>query len=121
LTCQVTAVLVVLVTVAVKACVLAPTFTLALAGDTETPTGEATATALGQAFAPALAGAVVVAAFELTVTSAVSCRPASSVTVSRTVNEPDAGATTTAVLVLAPEIPEVVPFTIDQAYEPTAW
>jgi hypothetical protein len=112
---------VVLVTVAVKACELAPTVRLALAGDTETSTGEATATALGQAFVPALAGAVVVAAFELTVTSAVSRRPASSVTVSRSVNEPAEGATTTAVLVLAPEIPEVVPFTIDQAYAPTAW
>jgi hypothetical protein len=119
LTCQVTAVLVVSVTVAVKACVSAPGCRLALVGETDTLTGEATAMALRQAFVPAVTAAVVVTAFGFTVTSAVSCRPASSVTVSRTVNGPDAGATTTAVFVLAPEMPELVPFTIDQAYAST--
>lgn len=51
----------------------------------------------------ATAGAEVVAAAGDTTTSAVSIFPASSVTVSRTVNDPDVGATTVAVAVFAPE------------------
>src|SRR5471032_2238125 len=96
---------------------------LALAGATVTVTGEVIATALRQAFVPAVEGAADVALAELTTTSAVSMRPASSVTVSRTVNEPEDGATTVAVLVFAPEILGGVdpPPTLDQAYVSTAW
>src|SRR5437868_7120697 len=100
LTCQVTAVLVVLVTVAVKDRV-PPTWTLAVAGLTDTVMVGVVA---GHVPLFAEAGAVVVAAVELTTTSAASCRPASSVTVRRIVYEPDAGATTIAVAVLAPWI-----------------
>jgi len=80
-TCQVTALLVVLLTVAVKDCV-PPVWTLAVAGVTDTVMVGVTA---GHVPLLAEAGAVVVAAVELTITSAASCRPASSVTVSRTV------------------------------------
>lgn len=71
---------------------------------------------LAQAFEPAVAGAVVVAALELTTTSAVSCRPILSVTVSRTVYEPEDGATTVAVSVLLPTI-ETEPLTTVHAYD----
>lgn len=97
LTCQVTAVFDEFVTVAVNDCV-SPAWMLALAGDTDTVIADVPV--LAQAFVPAVAGAVVVAALELTTTSAVSCRPTLSVTVSRTVYEPEEGATTVAVSVL---------------------
>jgi hypothetical protein len=80
---------------------------LALAGDADTVMN---AVALTHAFVPAVAGAVVVTVFELTTTSAVSCRPILSVTVSRTVYDPELGATTVAVSVLLPVI-EVEPLT----------
>ena len=81
--------------VAVKDCVLPlPTCRLPLVGDTETVTGEGTGMAARQAFVPAVAGAELVAAVEPTVTVAGSCLPASSVTVSVTLNVPLAGAVT---------------------------
>lgn len=95
LTCQVTCVLSVSATVAVKDCVVPlPACRLPLVGDTETVTGEGTEMAARQAFVPALAGAELVAAVELTITVAGSFLPASSVTVSVTVNVPVAGAVT---------------------------
>jgi len=95
LTCQVTCVLSVSPTVAVKDCVLPlPACRLPLAGDTETVTGEGTVMAVRQAFVPAVAGAELVAAVEPTVTVARSILPASSVTVSVTLNVPLAGAVT---------------------------
>jgi len=97
LTLQVTTIFAVFVTAAVKVC-MAPVSTVAVAGVTVTATGMAAA---GHLLLFALAGAVVVADVALTTTSAVSVRPASSVTVNRTVNEPVAGATTVAVDVLA--------------------
>lgn len=92
-------------TVAVNVCVLL-SGTLALSGETETSIVDAAT----QAFVPAVAGAVVVAAVDVTTTSAVSWRPALSVTVSRTVYEPEAGATTVAVPVLLSAI-ETEPLT----------
>ncbi len=71
-----------------------PACRLPLVGDTETVTGEGTEMAVRQAFVPALAGAELVAAVELTITVAGSCLPASSATVSVTVNVPVAGAVT---------------------------
>jgi len=59
-------------------------------------------TGAAQAVAPAFAGAAEVALAELTTTSAASVRPWSSVTVTRTVNVPEAGAITVAVEVFAP-------------------
>src|SRR4029077_5097976 len=95
LTCQVTCVLSVSATVAVKDCVVPlPACRLPVAGDTETVTGEGTAMAVRQALVPAVGGAEPVTAAEPTVTVAGSCLPASSVTVSVTVNEPLAGAVT---------------------------
>ena len=62
-------------------------------------------------------GAADVAVVGVTTTSAVSCRPASSVTVRRTVKEPDEGATTVAVSVFAPTMPGGLepPFTMVHA------
>lgn len=97
LTLHVTAVFAVLVTAAVNVC-MAPVCKMAVAGVTATATGIAAA---GHFPLLALDGAVVVAAVALTTTSAISVRPASSVTVKRIVNEPAAGATTVAVDVLA--------------------
>ncbi len=98
LTCHVTLVLVVLVTVAAKVAPPPSASTLAVVGVTLMATGGA-----GQPARPvAVAGATLVAAVADTTTSAVSCFPASSVTVRRTVNDPEAGATTVAVEVLAP-------------------
>ena len=59
-------------------------------------------TGVAQAVMPALAGARLVALFGVTVTSAKSVRPWSSVTVTRTVKEFVVGAMTVAVAVLAP-------------------
>jgi hypothetical protein len=97
LTLHVTVVFEVFVTAAVKVC-MAPVCRVAVTGVTVTATGVADA---GHLPLFALDGAVVVAEVALTTTSAVSARPASSVTVNRTVNEPVAGATTVAVDVLA--------------------
>src|SRR2546421_2595855 len=96
LTCQVTWVLSVRPTIAVKDRVVPlPAWRLPLVGNTDTVTGEGTEMALRQAFVPALAGAELVAAVESTVTVARSAVPASSVTVSVTVNAvPVAGAVT---------------------------
>ncbi len=95
-----TFVFVVFVTVAVKVFVPPLASTLAVVGAIEMATG--TTTAAHPAMPFAVAGAAVVADVDATTTSAVSCRPTSSTTVKRTVNEPDAGATTVAVDVLAP-------------------
>lgn len=97
LTLHVTAVFEVFVTAAMNVC-MAPAFTVAVAGVTVTATG---VTDAGHLPPFAFDGAVVVADVALTTTSAVSVRPASSVTVNRTVNVPVAGATTVAVEVLA--------------------
>jgi len=87
LTCQVTCVLSVSPTVAVKDCVVPlPAGRLPVVGDTETVTGDGTVMAVRQALVPAIDGAELVAVVELTVTVATSCLPASSVTVSVTVN-----------------------------------
>ena len=103
-TCQRTAVSVVSVTVAENACVAVPTCRLALAGDTDTVTGEATATAPGQAFEAALAGARVLAAVGEIVTVATSVRGGieSSSTVTVTLNEPLVGAVTVVAAAFAP-------------------
>src|SRR3954463_2375706 len=93
LTLQVTAIFDVLVTAAMKVCI-APVCTVAVAGVTVTATGFAAA---GHFPLFALAGAGVVADVALPIPSAISVLPASSVTVSRTVNEPVVGATTVAV------------------------
>jgi hypothetical protein len=87
----------VFITVAAKAAVPPPAFTVAVAGDIATVTRFRAAR---QEFGPAVAGAVLATWVVLTVTSAVSVRPASSVTVSSTWKEPDDGATTVAVEVL---------------------
>jgi hypothetical protein len=97
LTLHVTAMFAVFVTAAMNVC-MPPVGTVAVGGVTVTATGVADAAHLPLF---ALAGAVVVADVALTTTSAVSVRPASSVTVNRTVNEPVAGATTVAVAMLA--------------------
>ena len=88
----------VFVTVAVKVFVPLVT-TVAVVGATEIATGIAAA---GHLPLFAFAGAVVVAAVELTTTLAVSVLPASSATVNCKVIEPVAGATTVAVAVFAP-------------------
>lgn len=97
LTCHVTVEFSVLPTVAVNVLVPPLASTLALLGETATVTGFGQPKVL-----VALAGADEVAELADTTASAVSCRPASSVTVSRTVKLPDAGATTVAVEVFAP-------------------
>jgi len=80
-----------------------PTCRLALAGETDTVTGDATATAPRQALDAALAGAPVVAAVGEIVTAATSVRRgiASSSTVSVTVKDPLVGAVTVVAAVLA--------------------
>jgi hypothetical protein len=72
-------------------------------GETDTVTGDATATALRQALDAALEGAVVVAAVGEIVTLATSVRfgIASSSTVKVTVNEPLVGAATVVAAALA--------------------
>lgn len=97
LTLHVTAIFALFATAAVKVSI-PPVSTVALDGVTVTATG---ITAAGHLPLFAFAGAAVLAEVALTTTSAVSVRPASSVTVNRTVNEPVAGATTVAVEVLA--------------------
>jgi hypothetical protein len=59
--------------------------------------------AVGQALLPVEVGAVVVAAVEVTLTSAVSVAPVLSVTVSRSRSVPAVGATACTVAALAPE------------------
>jgi hypothetical protein len=59
--------------------------------------------AVGQALLPVEVGAVVVAALEVTPTSAVSMAPVLSVTVSRRRSVPAVGATACTVAALAPE------------------
>ena len=116
LTCQVTAVLALLVTAAVKAWVVNPDCTVELLGDTVTVTGKVGAIGARQALTPALAGALVVAAVALNTAWAVSVRPASSVTTTCTMKLPDVGATTMALLPLVgPEmLPLALPSMIDQ-------
>jgi hypothetical protein len=96
-TSQVAAVSEVFVTAAAKAVVPPPAFTVAVAGDIATVTRFRAAR---QEVVPAVAGAVLAAWVALTVTSALSVRPTSSVTVSSTWKEPEEGATTVAVEVL---------------------
>ena len=117
LTNHVTRVSVAFETVAVKVCAPTPATSVTDAGDTVIETGGVMMIGVGHAGAPAADGAAVVAEFGLTTTSAVSSRPASSVTVNRTVYEPLAGATTVAVSVLPPTIPGGVapPLTIVHA------
>lgn len=117
LTCQVTVPFELFDTVAVKVCVPDPAGSVAVLGDTDTLIMPVVVLPpFAHAFVPAVDGAVVDAAVELTTTSAVSCRPILSVTVSRTVYEPDEGAVTVAVSVLAPTI-ETEPLTTVHAYE----
>ena len=97
-TSQVTAVLVVFPTVAVNSSV-PPARTDGMVGETLTVTAEAIT---GQLPLLADAGAEEVALFALTVTWAESVRPASSVTTTCTVIDPELGATTVANGVLAP-------------------
>jgi hypothetical protein len=71
-----------------------------------------------QGVLPALAGAFVVAAVELTATSAIFARPALSVTVNCNVNDaPPEGATTVTVFELAPDTIVPVPLATTQEYE----
>ena len=77
-----------------------------------------TTTAARQALLPALAGAAVLALLLLSVMSAASWRPRLSVTVRRSVVVPVAGATTTAVAVLAPTIPGGAPLELTTVH---AW
>lgn len=61
-------------------------------------------TGAAQGLLPAFAGAWLVALAGVTVTSALSIRPWLSVTVTRSLTDPEVGATTVAVLVLAPRM-----------------
>ena len=91
LTLQVTTVFVVFVTVAVKVWDAAAS-SVAVGGSTVTFTGRGGTTAARHAFVPALAGAVVATVLEVSTTSAESCLPASSMTVTVAVILPDVGA-----------------------------
>ena len=112
-TLHVTTVLAVFASVAVNVCV-APAVSVAAPGATETVTDIADC---GQVPLFAAAGTEVFVDDELRVTSAVSVRPASSVTVTWTTIAPDDGATTTALGVLAPCIGVVDEPTMLHAYE----
>jgi hypothetical protein len=85
-----------------------------VAGATATLTGGGGEIAAGQALFPAFCGALEVVVVELITTSAVSCLPTSSVTVSRTVTEPDVGAAFKLVAAVLVLVNEPVPLTIDQ-------
>jgi hypothetical protein len=81
-------------------------------GATVTLTGGGGEIAAGQAFVPAFDGAAELVVGVLIVTSAVSCLPASSVTVSRnTVREPEAGAASKLVAPVFVLVSEPVPLT----------
>jgi len=71
--------------------------------------------AAGHALLPAFDGAVELVLLELIATSAVSCLPASSVTVSRTVTDPDVGAAFKLVAAVFVLVSEPAPLTIVQA------
>ncbi len=94
LTCQVTAAFAEFATYAANDCPAVPASSVAVAGQTATLT--AGGAVVGTA-GVALAGAVVVAEVGVITTSAVSCRPALSVTVNCTVPIPHAGDVTDAV------------------------
>src|SRR5579862_339618 len=96
-TSQVTVLLLVLMIEAVSDW-LAPACTLAVVGHTPTSTA---AGVNEQPVSPALAGASLVSEFIVTATSALSSRPASSVTVRRTADTPHEGMTREAVAVPA--------------------
>jgi hypothetical protein len=115
LTSHVTVVFGVFVTVAVKVCVPMSVCTVAVVGATVTLTGGGGAIAAGHALLPAFDGALDVAVVELITTSAVSCFPTSSVTVSRTVTEPVVGAAFKLVAAVLVLVSEPVPLTIVQA------
>ncbi len=117
LTYQVTRVSEAFATEAVKACVPTPATSVTEAGDTVTDTGSAIATGVGHAGPPATDGAEVVAALGPITTSAESVLPASSVTVRRTVKDPDAGATAVTVSVSAPTRPGGGPLLSMTAHE----
>jgi hypothetical protein len=103
LTCQFTAVEGAPPTVALKVCVLPePATNVALVGEMPTALRLDRSISARQAVLPAPAGADVEAELGVTVTSALSVLPASSVTVTRTVNDPLAGATTVAVAAVEP-------------------
>ena len=103
LTCQLTALEAVPPTVALKVCVFPePATNVALVGEMPTAMRPDKSMSARQAVLPAPAGADVEAEFGVTVTSALSVLPASSVTVTRTVNDPLAGATTVAVGAVEP-------------------
>ena len=104
-TCQVTAVLVVLPSVAARVSV-EPVCTLSVDGHTSIWIDGAT---VEQPFCPAVDGALLLTELGVMTTSAVSVRPASSVTVSATVATPHEGAVTLALEVAAPEMLSVSP------------
>ena len=102
-TCQMTALEAAPPTVALKVCVFPePAINVALVGEMPTAVRPDISMSARQAVLPALAGADVAAELGVTVTSALSMLPASSVTVTRTVNDPLAGATTVAVGAVEP-------------------
>ena len=81
-------------------------------GDTDTLIAAGGVTSAGHALLWAAAGADVDVLVEPIAISAESCRPASSVTVRRTVNEPVAGAFTEVVAVLFGPVSTAAPSTI---------
>ena len=116
LTFQVTPVFGVFVTVAVKVCMPTSVGMVTVVGETVTLTGGGGAIAAGHALVPAFAGAAEVVVLELIVTSAVSCLPLSSVTVSRTVTVAGAvGAELKLVAAVLLLVSEPVPLVIVQA------
>jgi hypothetical protein len=101
-------------TVAVKSSAPLPASRVTQGGDTPTAVGGGGLTSTGHALPPAFDGAevtVLVAAIEI---SAESCSPRSSVTVSRTVNEPVTGALTDVVGVMFGPVKTPVPLTTSQ-------
>ena len=83
-------------------------------GDTDTLIAAGGVTSAGHALSPAAAGADVDVLVDRIAISAESCRPASSVTVRRTVNEPVAGAFTEVVAVLFGPVSTPAPPTTSQ-------
>lgn len=114
LTSQVTAVLAVLVTVAVNACEPIPACTAGPVGLTVTVTGSTGVIGVRHGLVPALAGAVLVAVDDVTMTCAVSLAPRLSVTTTCTVTLPLLGACSIACAVAAP-LRLALPLTTDQA------
>ena len=117
LTSHVTPTFGVFVTVAVKVCVPMSVCRLTVAGATVTLTGGGGAIAAGHALLPAFAGAAELVVGVLIVTSAVSCLPTSSVTVScKTVTEPEVGAASKLVAAVFVLVNEPVPLNFVHKY-----